>query len=315
MRIGEIMGNPAVSVIVPVFNRRHLIRRAIDSLLKQDFTGPYEIIVVDDGSTDGSVEVIENIDVKVRILRQHNRGAAVARYLGMCEARADILAFLDSDDIATPCHLSALWEGLQRRSDIVLAYAKYASIDGKLLQKGRFPADLDNKNMLMDPLKSLVEFGCFFAALNIMTYRKLAIQCARGQAKYIAANDYALALKLANYGPFAFVDALTLIIDHTDDGISRSKGALQVGFAVLAIEEAVKKSGRNDSALRLAIRKRIELLWPSAVIKLLFLKQIVHCLKVLGIAVKYARLHCGFKPLYWALCQELSKSKSAGISK
>jgi O-antigen biosynthesis protein len=92
---------PAVSVIVPTYNRAALLPRAIDSILRQRFTD-FELIIVDDGSDDGTVDLIRRYQVqdpRVRLIRQpSNCGVGAARNRGLREARADLIAFLDSDD-------------------------------------------------------------------------------------------------------------------------------------------------------------------------------------------------------------------------
>jgi len=92
------------SVIIPVYNRREAISEAIESVLRQD-TSCYEVVVIDDGSTDGTREVIEEYE-SVRYIRQDNRGPAVARNRGASVARGDYLTFLDSDDLWLPWTLS-----------------------------------------------------------------------------------------------------------------------------------------------------------------------------------------------------------------
>jgi glycosyltransferase involved in cell wall biosynthesis len=90
---------PDVSVIIPVFNRAGLVTRAVSSALRQTVS-PLEDIVVDDGSTDGSAEVLSKLnDLRLRVLRHDvNRGAAAARNTGLRAARGDFVAYLDSDD-------------------------------------------------------------------------------------------------------------------------------------------------------------------------------------------------------------------------
>src|SRR5438309_1030869 len=92
----------SVSVVIPTFNREHLIGRAIASVLPQ-LTSNDELLVVDDGSTDNTrTAVAEFRDERIRYIRQPNQGAGAARNRGTREAVGDVIAFLDSDDVWLP---------------------------------------------------------------------------------------------------------------------------------------------------------------------------------------------------------------------
>ena len=96
-----------VSVVIPTFNRRGLVREAVASACAQR-GAECEIIVVDDGSTDGTAAALENeFGARVRILRTENRGVAAARNLGVAASRGELIAFLDSDDLWLPGKLAA----------------------------------------------------------------------------------------------------------------------------------------------------------------------------------------------------------------
>ena len=98
---------PLVSVIIPAFNRRDTILRAVRSVLDQSYSN-LECIVVDDGSTDGTAEQLRTInDDRIRLIRHEtNRGASAARNTGIRESRAEFIAFLDSDDEWLPSKLA-----------------------------------------------------------------------------------------------------------------------------------------------------------------------------------------------------------------
>jgi glycosyltransferase involved in cell wall biosynthesis len=101
-------GTPTVSVVVPLFNKLPYIRRCLKSVLGQTFTD-YELIVIDDGSTDGSADAVYAIhDGRLRVLQQVNRGAGAARNAGIAEAKGRLVAFLDADDEWMPDFLHAM---------------------------------------------------------------------------------------------------------------------------------------------------------------------------------------------------------------
>lgn len=96
---------PAVSIVLPTFNRGDTILRAVRSILAQTFAD-WELELVDDGSTDGTQALVSGLDPRIRIHRQENGGLASARNRGLRESRGRYIAFLDSDDEWLPHHLA-----------------------------------------------------------------------------------------------------------------------------------------------------------------------------------------------------------------
>src|SRR5262245_58814803 len=90
-----------VSVIIPNYNYGRFLREALDSALNQTLP-PLEVIVVDDGSTDESPEILESYGDRIRVIRQKNQGVGIARNTGAEAARGELLAFLDADDYWFP---------------------------------------------------------------------------------------------------------------------------------------------------------------------------------------------------------------------
>ena len=97
---------PRVSVIIPTYNRARQVCAAVDSVRAQTF-GDFELIVVNDGSTDDTAERLRVYDAGLKVLAQPNRGVAAARNAGVKAARGGLLAFLDSDDLWLPHKLQA----------------------------------------------------------------------------------------------------------------------------------------------------------------------------------------------------------------
>ena len=148
---------PFFSVIIPAFNRRELLCRALESVWAQSFTD-YEVIVVDDGSTDGTREFLEALKCPIVVLFQPNRGPGAARNLGIKHATGERIAFLDSDDTWFPWTLAVHHEAFVH---------------------GGFPAMTAGKNTLVNSGHSCLNsdvlelkwesYGCFFDALNGVT--------------------------------------------------------------------------------------------------------------------------------------------------
>lgn len=112
---GGKMDNIKVSVIVPVYNDEEYIQTSISSIINQEFSETYEIIVVDDGSTDNSLDIAQELlskaDIPYKLVHQRNSGVSVARNHGIEVSRGDYLVFVDSDDYILTNHLSELYNG------------------------------------------------------------------------------------------------------------------------------------------------------------------------------------------------------------
>jgi len=114
-----------VSVIVPVFNKAAYITRALDSIANQTFKD-FEVIVVDDGSTDDSrARASAHPDSRIRVLSQANAGPGAARNRGIADARGELLAFLDADDEWLPAYLSAGVRTFDEEGDLATTTCGY----------------------------------------------------------------------------------------------------------------------------------------------------------------------------------------------
>src|SRR5271169_6299905 len=100
------MAKPFVSVLIDTYNHERFIEQAIVSVLEQEFPGSErEIIVVDDGSTDRTPEIVKKFEPRLRLLRKENGGQASAFNVGIPECKGEIVAFLDGDDWWAPTKL------------------------------------------------------------------------------------------------------------------------------------------------------------------------------------------------------------------
>jgi len=121
---------PLISVIIPTHNRAGVIARAVESVLAQDYE-PMEVVVVDDGSTDDTQEVLRRFATRIRCLVQENKERGAARNSGIAATTGDLIAFLDSDDEMAAGQLSRLSEVLSDRPEIGIAYGPAEFFDDR----------------------------------------------------------------------------------------------------------------------------------------------------------------------------------------
>jgi glycosyltransferase involved in cell wall biosynthesis len=120
---------PNVSVIIATYNRAQYLAETIDSVLSQTFRS-FELIVVDDGSTDTTRELLHSYGDRLRFYCQQNRGPSAARNLGVHHARGEWIAIQDSDDICAPNYLRLLYEAVQANPQLAMVFANGAYLDG-----------------------------------------------------------------------------------------------------------------------------------------------------------------------------------------
>jgi len=129
---------PSFSVIIPTYNRSHLLKEAIESVLKQNYSD-FEILVIDDGSTDNTRFVVEQIsDKRVKYFYQNNSGQSSARNLGLIKSQGEYIAYLDEDDLWPVDYLATMVRELNTRQEYGAAYARVIVLypDGKKRELG-----------------------------------------------------------------------------------------------------------------------------------------------------------------------------------
>ena len=210
---------PTLSVFIPVYNRAHLIGRAIDSVLAQAFTD-FELIIIDDGSSDESVATVEAYDdPRIRLLKNDgNKGIPVTRQRGLEEARGRYFALLDSDDWMHRQRLQRQIAFLERRPSIacvggsVQKYRPDGRTAGRLVRPRR-PEDVH----------VWLLFRNAFANTTLMG--RTDILRAHGyRADFVVSEDYDLAARMAVHHRIANLpDVMTYMLEH-DGRTTRQHG-------------------------------------------------------------------------------------------
>lgn len=210
---------PAVSVIIPTFNRRRLVQQAIDSVLAQEF-GDYELIVVDDGSTDDTAAALAVYGGRIRVLHQPRRGVSAARNTGIQAAKASLIAFLDSDDLWLPTKLGRQTAFFQARPDALICQTEEIWIrDGVRVN----PAKKHRKRSGMIFERSLEL--CLVSPSAVMMRRHLLDEAGLFDERLPACEDYDLWLRISCRHPVYLIDDPLIIKrgGHADQ-LSRSPG-------------------------------------------------------------------------------------------
>lgn len=129
---------PLVSVVIPVYNSEQTLRETIESVLQQTHTN-LEVIVINDGSQDSTLEILDRIDdTRLKVFSFQNAGLAASRNRGIQKAAGDYISFIDADDLWTPNKLASQLEALHRHPDAAVAYSWTDLIDrtGRWLRSG-----------------------------------------------------------------------------------------------------------------------------------------------------------------------------------
>ena len=145
---------PKISVIIPLYNKEKTIKKTIESVLNQTFT-EYEIIVVNDGSTDRSLEIVKRInDSRIRIIDKDNEGVSTTRNRGFNEANGDWLLFLDADDLLEHRTLEILTKQISKYPMCLAHTANYETIynDNKVVSFSYI-----EEGVIRDPFKYIWE--------------------------------------------------------------------------------------------------------------------------------------------------------------
>jgi glycosyltransferase involved in cell wall biosynthesis len=164
------MNKPLITVLMPAYNAEKYIGEAITSVLDQTFTD-FELLIINDGSTDATVKIIEHFtDPRIRLINQNNQGIAAALNIGLLNAKAGIIARFDADDICMPERLMIQYNFLNTHPDYVLTGTDtmYIDKDGVFVFTLTYPAYADEE------IRALPSEICAFSHVTVL-YRKDAV--------------------------------------------------------------------------------------------------------------------------------------------
>ena len=228
--------SPRVSVVIATYNRSQLLVEAIDSVLNQTFHD-FEIIVVDDGSTDDTAQRIASLTGPIRYFRlDHSGRPAVVRNHAISAAEGDVIAFLDDDDLWYSDKLHRQMELLDEFEIVGFVYTDIRFIDphGSISEPILLPRQKE-ANLVFDHLLS----DCFIYPSTVAVRRHFLDTVGAFDERLAVVEDYDLWLRLAHAAQAGCVPEPLALIRRTPAGISQQHEALCYHNATLALERAL----------------------------------------------------------------------------
>ena len=286
--------NLRVSIVMPVRDRAAVVGAAIDSILRQRFTN-WELLVVDDGSTDATASVVRayvDSDARIRLLRQEPTGVSAARNRALSEATGELIAFLDSDNTWTPEHLAAavaaIGDGTQRavhtvvrirRGDGTLEFAA-EQVDRESLIEGRNAVDLNALVVSGDVVRKV---GGFDESLR----------------RWV---DYDLVLRLALWVDLLLVPVVGVDYDHrldAPDRITTRESPLwrRVVLERALIDWAALDDGCADRCHGISVVVRSRGQWPQTLATVQHLRALADVVDVVVVDAASTRAETGILSL------------------
>ena len=236
-----------VSVIIPTYNRGWTIGEAVDSVLAQDYRD-FELIVVDDGSTDNTPQVLDAYRGAIKVFRQENKGVSAARNRGISEASGRFIAFLDSDDLWLPQKLSRQVEFFNTTPDALICQTEEVWIRSgvRVNPKKRHKKP---SGMIFEPSLAL----CLVSPSAVMIRRSLLEIVGNFDEALPACEDYDLWLRISCRFPVYHIDT-PLIIKRGghEDQISASFGLDR--FRIKAIKKIMESGFLSKGQYAAAVK-------------------------------------------------------------
>jgi len=238
---------PLVSVIIPTYNRGWILKEAIDSVLAQDFRD-FELIVVDDGSTDNTRQILDSYHQDLMVVRQPNRGVSAARNRGIAAAGGGLIAFLDSDDLWLPRKLSNQVVFFNSNPEAVINQTEEIWIRNGVRVN---PKTRHHKpsGMIFEPSLAL----CLVSPSAVMIKRSLFDEVGLFDEDLPACEDYDLWLRISWRYPVHLIET-PLIIKRGGHADQLSKAPGLDKFRIQALKNIIESGHLEAESYQAAVR-------------------------------------------------------------
>ena len=225
-----------ISIVIPTYNQAEYLQEAIESVFSQTYKNT-EIIIIDDGSTDNTLKVVNSFnDNKIIFIQQRNKGASSARNTGIKEANGEYIAFLDSDDLWLKDKLRKQIDFMRENQKVgLLGTGCFQVIDtNKMIYKKIFP----HKNEILQ--KDLIKYNPFIQS-SVMVRKNVFNDIGLYDEKFKESEDYDLWLRIAQKYKIANLKQALVTKKYSKAGLSKNKDSKQLYFALKARKNAISR--------------------------------------------------------------------------
>jgi glycosyltransferase involved in cell wall biosynthesis len=243
---------PLVSIVIPTYNQPALLREALDSVFAQTFKD-YEVIVVDDGSTDDTREQLRQYGGRIRLIAQENQGTGPARNRGMDEASGRYIAFLDHDDLWHPSKLEIQVAYMQAHPDCVGNSVPFAY--SSTPETINFDLDIRNADGIVPDALQVFTGGQIFLLSSALMIDRLKVGDLRYETQRQCFEDLPLQLRLLSRGPFGIAGD-EILVTYRMHASNTTKQAMHFDYGVRHLRELVNAGAFDPVSER--DRKAIE---------------------------------------------------------
>lgn len=240
---------PSVSVIIPTYNRRDFLAEAVASVQSQTYRD-WELIVVDDGSEDGTRGMVESLPGPLRFISQEHRGVSAARNRGLAEARGEWIAYLDSDDLWHPRKLEIQVRYVESHPEAVVTYT-----DEIWIRRGVRVNQRARHRKYSGDIFAYCLSLCIVSPSSALLRKDVLARAGGFDEDFPVCEDYDLWLRLSRDHPFHFerVPLITKRGGHADQ-LSRSLWGVD-RFRVRALNKLLEAGGLRPEQRALTIRE------------------------------------------------------------
>jgi glycosyltransferase involved in cell wall biosynthesis len=216
--VADKMPNPIITVLIDTYNHERFIQQALSSVIKQDFSAAdMEILVVDDGSTDRTPELVRPFESRVRLIRKENGGQASAFNAGIPESRGEIVAFLDGDDWWAASKLKAVMEAFETNSSVAVVGHGIVEVNDRTGCSSALSPDVTGYFDLRDTngARTFRNYMCFLGTSRVAIRRSALTNILPIPAGMVVeADEFMSAAAVAFGGGFLLSEPLTFYRLH-----------------------------------------------------------------------------------------------------